>query len=217
VELDQLLLGISIAVGACMGIAIIGCVNDIRTRRSTPYLLAWVIRTSLCALLFCAMASKGASLISLTLWAVQLGGGLCIIGMTIAYGTLGRLDWVDKAALAVAGAGAGAWALSGDALYSILGTVAADIVATSIGIRAALRDGKLESMRFWGLALCAGSLTLVSVSLVLVATPGNILVLLVAPVFSVSNALANIFAIWWITRRQALSPMPVAGETLQKA
>jgi hypothetical protein len=187
--------------------SIIVYVRGIRAGKSLPYLWAWLIRVALVALIFAAQLSEGATY-SLALYGMQLFGATSIVVLIIKrQGKLGRIDGIDWFAIIAASGGLFAWAVSGNALYSVLGVILADATATGIGVRAALVYKRRESAMFWGLAFCAASLALLTVA-------GGPLVLVLAPLFSCINALVNIQMSWWV-RRQQLRPqsaLATAGE-----
>ncbi|HSW65621.1 MAG TPA: hypothetical protein VLI54_00590 [Bacillota bacterium] len=164
-------------------------------KTSQPYLWSWVIRGGLCAVALLSQVAGGARY-SLMLSGTQLLGCFFIVGLLFyrkpRAGRLSRIDWL---AIAISGAGVAWWQLSGDPLYGLLGVLTADGVATALGIRACLLRRASESMPFWVLSFAA------SCTAVLSADSASLVVLL-APLFSCCNALANIAAIAYVRARK---------------
>ncbi len=164
-------------------------------KTAQPYIWAWVIRSGLCAVALLSQLAGGATY-SLMLSGTQLAGCFLIVGL-IWYrrpqtGRLGRMDWL---AIITACIGVVWWRVSGDPLYGLMGVLAADAAATALGIRATLLRRASESLPFWLLSLAA------SCAAVLAAGDASLVVLL-APLFSCCNALANIAAVAYIRARK---------------
>lgn len=183
-----------------------GGLKDIVSGASSPDLLTWLIRAILCALLFCALVYEGATYASLALWFSQLICCVGIVALTIKkHGPLGKISWIDGICIVFASAGVFAWAISSDPVYGVVGVILAELVATAMGVRAAFIKRRLESFQFWILALCAAVLSLMMVDTLTLA-------LVLAPAFSVGNAVVNIATVWWIAR-QELPPRQAMQET----
>ena len=173
-----------------------GYLKGIWRGEHTPYLLAWLIRTMLCSLLFAALVAKGATLAPLALWSAQLAGCVGIVVVTLRkHGKLGRLSRVDVAAVVLASVGIGAWWLSGDPTYSVICALTADAIATVIGLQAAVREDRFESPAFWAISLLSAVLTL------MVSNEASV----VAALFSVANALTNIVGVYLASRRTLIA------------
>ena len=169
-----------------------GYLKGIWRGEHTPYLLAWLIRSLLCALLFAALIAKGVGLAPLTLWTAQLVGCVGIVVVTMRkHGKLGRLTQVDITAVLLASIGIGAWWLSGDPMYSVICALTADAIATVVGLQAAVREDRFESPAFWAISLLSAGLALT------VSTEASV----IAALFSVANALTNIIGVYWASRR----------------
>lgn len=201
-------MSLNFVVAALMAVCTFGAVglymHKIYRGESLPYVWAWLIRGGLCLVLLLAQLSEGATY-SLVLYGAQAIGAVGIVCLVVwQQGRWGRLDSIDAWAIGAAGAGLLAWGLSGNALFSILGVLAADAVATAIGVRAAVRYGRVESTAFWLLALSAASLAFISVA-------GAPLVLVAAPLFSMTNAVVNLCASWFVHQRQRRAPIVEAS------
>ena len=164
-------------------------------KTSQPYVWAWVIRGGLCAIALLSQLAGGATY-SLMLSGTQLTGCFLIVGLLLyrrpKASHLSRIDWM---AIATACAGVAWWQISGNPLYGLLGVLTADASATALGIRASLLRRASESLPFWLLSLAA------SCAAVLSAGDASMVVLL-APLFSCSNAIANILAIAYVRARK---------------
>lgn len=186
-------------------------VRAIVKKRSKPYLLAWCIRISLVGVAFLSQLTAGATY-SLAMSGTQMIGGVLVIGL-IAFkqpsmGRLTRLDWF---AIGTAGVGVIVWILSGNPLHGLLGTMLADTAATVLGIHAALKHGTRESLPFWICAFVAA----LTATLAAAGTDATNAAVLLAPLFSCVNAVANIVACWYVNQRSSkyVSPQPgVAAE-----
>lgn len=201
----------AIAILTLVGIGIY--VREIWIGERTPYLLAWVIRTTLCGLLFAALLNKGANLSSLVLWIAQLAGCVGIIAVVVLkQGRSGRLLSTDPLALSVdviaiglTCAGILAWLMSGNAIYSVICVISAETVATAIGVYAAVRDGLLESTTFWFLASFAAGLALIP------AYQQASFAVILSAWFSVGNALTNLVAVPWATKQRSVPAVAAAA------
>ena len=173
-----------------------GYLKGIQKGEHAPYLLAWLIRTMLCALLFAALIAKGAAPASLALWSAQLAGCIGIVIVTIRkHGKLGRLSQTDAFAVTLASVGIAAWWLSGDPTYSVICALTADAIATVVGLQAAVREDRFESPVFWAISLVSAALTLT------ISNEASVM----AALFSVANALTNIFGVYWASRRTSIA------------
>lgn len=164
--------------------------------KNKPYVWAWVVRVAICIVAFFGQFSQGATY-SLALAFSQILCGLCIIGLIIyTKPAMGKLDKVDWMALIIATMGVVLWITSGNSLYSILGVIVADSCATAIGIRASVINGSRESIPFWVCALAAASMALLSAKDATWA-------IMLAPLFSCLNAIANIFAATYVKQSRS--------------
>jgi hypothetical protein len=192
---------LALATGVFTFIAVALFARGILAGQARPYLLAWIIRASMCAVAFMSQLLQGATY-SLALAGAQVIGVAfiiaCILTMRAAGG--GKLDRSDWLAIGIAGTGVLLWVISGNPVFGILGAILADTSATGLGIRSALQKNTEESIPFWGCSLLAATLALL-------AANGDGWAVMIAPFFSCLNALANIFTVLYVRWRNAL-PVP---------
>jgi hypothetical protein len=179
-------------------LALLLFIKDFRRGKSTPYLWAWVIRVAICGVAFWSQLLQGATH-SLALALSQIFVGVCIISLIASSGyTRGKLDKIDWAALGIAAMGVLGWVASGDSLFGLIGVILADSCATSMSIRAAIKKGSRESISFWTCALMAASMAVAAAG-----TAGWVVIL--APLFSCLNAVANILTSLYVRKSRMLS------------
>lgn len=183
---------------------------SIHTKRSRPYVWAWLLRIALAVLAFVSQLAKGATY-SLALSGAQVVGGLLILGWIVAYHRQqlkGKLDRTDRLALLAAGAGIAVWSASGEPLFAIIGIILADACATVMGVKEALLRGRTESLGFWAMSFLSASLALLS------GRSGTIAVLSY-PFFSLANAAINIVVLLvrrlWRDAVKRLTKQAMAG------
>jgi len=191
------------ATGLFLLLSLLMFVRGVLNGSSRPYLWAWVIRAGICGVAFTTQILQGAT------YSLALAGGqlvavgiiiLCILARQPRRGRLDRADWW---ALGAAGCGVAWWVVSGDPLYGLFGALLADASATAMGIRAAVRRGTAEPMAFWVCSLSAATMAVLAAG----TTAWGILL---APLFSCANALANILTIAYVRRvRRRKTLMPV--------
>ena len=169
-------------------------VKDFLRGKSKPYLWAWVIRVGLCVVAFWSQLLQGATY-SLALAVSQIICGACIVALILYKGSSqSKLDRIDWLALSIAALGVLLWIVSGDPLFSLMGVIVADSCATVMGIRAAIQKGTRESLAFWTCALMAASMAVI-------AAGSASWIILLAPLFSCANAIANILTTLYVRKK----------------
>lgn len=179
----------------CVVIALAIFMHDIRRGAANPHVWSWVVRMGIVAVAFTAQAVSGAKY-SLALSGTQLVGGLLLLILIIRkQRKLGKLDTADISAIAVAICGVGVWLLSGHAIYAVIGTIAADLAATTMGVRAAFIKNTADSLAFWALCLFAAVMAVMSAH-------GQPLAVTLVPAASFINASINLVTILLVQFKQ---------------
>jgi hypothetical protein len=149
----------------------------------------------------------GGATYSLALSGGQVVTGLIIVGLIVfLQPRMGSLDRMDYISIAIASFGVLVWIMSGNPLYGLLGALLADAAATVMGIRASLLKGTRDSVAFW--VCCMGA----AIAALLAAGVTSWLVML-APLFSLVNAAANIMAVWYVRQQKIKGSQQLMPQT----
>lgn len=136
--------------------------------RTKPHVFSWLIWAIMMGVMCMAQLEKGAGPGA---WVMMLSSSMCcfITILAVFKGTrfITRMDW---AALALAGAGIGAWQVTGDPLLAVLLMIAVDILATLPTVRKSWYRPHEELAWLYGVNVVRFSLSILALQSINVVT-----------------------------------------------